>query len=137
MSENVRPLEFRTPQNPIAKPEGPRSVSLLREESPSYAPPRRNIAALQKESRMVDRIVRKSEAARLLGVSLTSLWRLETLGLIRAVSVLPGLAGFRESELQAFVESRERAEPNRARVEAALASPRHGRAGRAPQAVEA
>lgn len=86
---------------------------------------------------MVDRIVRKSEAARLLGVSLTSLWRLETLGLIRAVSVLPGLAGFRESELQAFVESRERAEPNRARVEAALASPRHGRAGRAPQAVEA
>lgn len=86
---------------------------------------------------MVDRIVKKSEAARLLGVSLTSLWRIETLGLIRSVSVLPGLAGFRESELQAFVESRERAEPNRARVEAALASPRHGRAGRAPQAVEA
>lgn len=86
---------------------------------------------------MVDRIVRKSEAARLLGVSPTSLWRIEREGLLRAVSVLPGLAGFRESELQAFVESRERAEPNRARVEAALASPRHGRAGREPQAVEA
>lgn len=79
---------------------------------------------------MVDRIVRKSEAARLLGLSPTSLWRLEREGSLRAVSVLPGLSGFKESELQAFVESRERAEPNRARVEAALASPRHGRAGR-------
>jgi len=86
---------------------------------------------------MVDRIVRKSEAARLLGVSLTSLWRLEREGSLRAVSVLPGLAGFKESELQAFVESRERAEPNRARVAAALASPRHGRAGREAQGVEA
>lgn len=82
---------------------------------------------------MIDRIVRKAEAARLLGISPTSLWRLETLGHIRPVSVLPGIVGFRESELQAFVESRERAEPNRARVAAALASPRHGRAGRAAQ----
>ena len=82
---------------------------------------------------MVDRIVRKNEAARLLGVSLTSLWRLETLGLISAVTILPGLAGFKESELQAFVDSRERAQPNRSRVAAALASPRHGRAGRAVQ----
>ena len=66
---------------------------------------------------MADRIVRKGEAARLLGVSLTSLWRIEGQGLIRAVSILPGLTGFRESELQAFIESRQPAEPNRARVE--------------------
>lgn len=86
---------------------------------------------------MVDRIVRRSEAARILGVSPTSLWRLEGRGDLRAVSVLPGLSGFKESELQAFVESRERAEPNRARVAAALASPRHGRAGREAEGVDA
>ncbi len=83
---------------------------------------------------MVDRIVRKSEAARLLGLSPTSLWRLEREGSLRAVSVLPGVSGFKESELQAFIESRSRVLPDRSRVEAALASPRHGRAGREAQA---
>lgn len=86
---------------------------------------------------MVDRIVRKAEAARLLGISPTSLWRLESQGLLRAVSVLPGVSGFRESELQGFVESRTRVELDRARVAAALASPRHGRPGRGAQALEA
>lgn len=62
---------------------------------------------------MVDRIIRKSEAARLLGVSSTSLWRLEREGSLRAVSVLPGVSGFKESELQAFIESRNRVSPGR------------------------
>lgn len=84
---------------------------------------------------MVDRVIRKGEAARLLGVSSTSLWRLEREGALRAVGILPGIAGFRESELQAFIESRSRVSPDRSRVAAALASPRHGRAGRESQAV--
>lgn len=79
---------------------------------------------------MVDRIVRKNEAARLLGCSSTNLWRIEKTGALCAVRVTAGVSGFRESELQAFIESRERATPDRSRVEAALASPRHGRAGR-------
>lgn len=84
---------------------------------------------------MTDRIVRKGEAARILGVSPTSLWRIESQGLLRAVSILPSVSGFRESEIQAFIESRARVEPDRARVAAALASPRHGRAGRVTEGL--
>lgn len=79
---------------------------------------------------MIDRIIRRNEAARLLGCSPTSLWRIERNGDLRAVQITRALTGFLESEIQRFIESRRRVEPDRARVAAALASPRHGRAGR-------
>ena len=41
------------------------------------------------------------------------------------------MSGYKESTLQAFIESCEPAKPDRERVAAALASPLHGRAGRA------
>lgn len=80
---------------------------------------------------MVDRIVRKGEAARILGLSPTSLWRLERTGALVPVRVMPGVSGYRESILQAFIDSMKSAPPDRERVAAALASPLHGRAGRA------
>ena len=79
---------------------------------------------------MVDRVIRKKQTAELLGISETTRWRLERLGVLVPVQIMPGITGYRESEIQAFIESRERAVPNTARMAAALASPRHGRAGR-------
>ena len=84
---------------------------------------------------MGDRIIRKKQAAANLGISETTRWRLERLGVLVPVQIMPGITGYRESELEAFIQSRERAVPNTARMAAALASPRHGRAGRAAQAV--
>lgn len=84
---------------------------------------------------MTDRIIRKKQAAEILGFSETTRWRLERAGVLVPVQIMPGITGYRESEIQAFIESRSRAVPNTARMAAALASPRHGRAGRASQGL--
>ncbi len=83
----------------------------------------------------LDSLLRKKLAAQILGISQVSLWRLERDGLLKPVQILPGLAGYRASELEAFMESRPRATLDTARMSAALASPRHGRAGRVPVAA--
>lgn len=64
--------------------------------------------------------VRKAEACRILGVSRTSLWRLERSGALKAYAILPGLFGYKASDLRAFVDSLQDAPVETARVQAAL-----------------
>ena len=83
----------------------------------------------------LDPIIRKKRAAEILSLSPTTIWRLERAGVLVPIQILPGVAGYKESTLRKFIETRAVAVPNTARLAAALASPRHGRAGRASQAV--
>lgn len=78
----------------------------------------------------LDGFVRKKRAAEILSISLTTLWRLEISGELVPTRIHGGISGYRESTLRQFIATREPAVPNTARVAAALASPRHGRAGR-------
>ncbi len=96
-----------------------------------------SIDTLSPEAPGLDYLLRKKQVAQILGLSPTTLWRLERAKLLTPVEILPGIAGYRASELQAFIETRPRATPNRTRMEAALASPRHGRAGRVASISEA
>lgn len=75
----------------------------------------------------MDRIIRTKEAAKLLGVSATTLWRMARAGVLVPVHLFAGMSGYRESQLQAFIDSRKAASPDRSRVAAALASPLFGR----------
>jgi predicted DNA-binding transcriptional regulator AlpA len=77
-----------------------------------------------------DRIVRKREAARLLGVSQTTFWRIERTGQLKPIQILPGLSGYRLSAIETFISTRETGSVDGSRVSAALASPEHGRPGR-------
>ena len=55
------------------------------------------------------RVVRPREAARLLGVSVTSLWRMRRrLGLPEPITLSPGAIGWRIETLRAWLAARER-----------------------------
>lgn len=73
-----------------------------------------------------DRLVTKREAARIIGVSPTTLWRMEKEKLLVPVSMRGG-GRYRESQLTAYMNSLPPHEIDRSRIAAALASPRHGR----------
>ncbi len=76
---------------------------------------------------MSDRFFRKASAAREIGISYCTLWRAEKLGLIRAVCLPNGIAGFFQSEIDRFLSSAAPSKPDAARTAAATASPLHGR----------
>jgi len=78
----------------------------------------------------MERVFMLAKAAELLGVGVNTVYRLVHSGDLAAVQVVRGILGVRESELMRYLDSRPQAMPNAARMAAALASPRHGRAGR-------
>ncbi len=82
-------------------------------------------------------LLRRREAAKFLGLSPTTMWRLQRDKILQPVQILPGLALYRVETLQKFVAGLPTATPDRARIEKALASPRHGRAGRKAKARKA
>ena len=96
-----------------------------------------SIDALSPETPGLDYILRKTRTAAVLGISATSLWRLESAGLLKPVEIIPGVAGFRASDVKAFIASRPPAALNTARMAKALASPKHGRPRRVVAASEA
>lgn len=79
----------------------------------------------------MERVYRIAAAAAQLDLGVNSVYRKIHSGDLAAIQIMPGILGIKESELARFIESRPAAVPNSARVAAALASPKHGRAGRA------
>jgi len=73
-----------------------------------------------------DRLLSKREAARIIGVSHTTLWRMEKERLLVPVSMRGG-GRYRESQLTAYMNSLPPHKIDRSRIAAALASPRSGR----------
>jgi predicted DNA-binding transcriptional regulator AlpA len=55
-----------------------------------------------------DRIIRRCEVARDLGISLPTLWRLERSGKIKSIRISPRSSGFRESEISRFISECEK-----------------------------
>ena len=78
----------------------------------------------------MERVFRIAGAADQLDLSPNTVYRLINSGDLTAVQIVRGILGIRESELTRYLESRPQAMPNAARMAAALASPKHGRAGR-------
>lgn len=79
-----------------------------------------------------DRIVSKREAARIIGVSHSTLWRMEKEKVLVPVAMRGG-GRYRESQLTAYMNSLPSHEVDRSRIAAALASPKHGPRKRPPQ----
>lgn len=79
----------------------------------------------------MERIFRIAAAADHLGVGPNTVYRLIHSGDLPAVQIMRGILGIKQSELERYIDSRPQALPNAAKVAAALASPSHGRAGRA------
>lgn len=82
-------------------------------------------------------LFRRREAAKFLGISVSTLWRLQGDGVIRPVRIVRGVSAFKVEELQALVAGLPPDTPDRKRVEKALASQKHGRPGRVPASVKA
>jgi predicted DNA-binding transcriptional regulator AlpA len=53
----------------------------------------------------LDPVIRKTAAARMLGICRTSLWRLEKQGKLQKINVGARSAGYRLSALNAYIES--------------------------------
>lgn len=81
----------------------------------------------------MERVFRIAAAGEQLGIKANSVYRLVHSGELKAVQIMRGILGVRESELARYIESRPAALPNAAKVAAALASPSHGRRGRVAQ----
>jgi prophage regulatory protein len=61
---------------------------------------------MRPDDKTLSRIVRPSEAARLLGISRATLYRWERAGRLATRVILgPGVSGWRESDLAAFIDS--------------------------------
>lgn len=78
----------------------------------------------------MERVFRIAAAGEHLGLKPNSIYRLIHSGDLAAVQVMRGILGIKESELARYIDTRPQAIPNAARVAAAVASERHGRAGR-------